>query len=164
MEAGEPFDITTYGMEALGALRIEKGHVTGAEIDGRTTARDLYLDWMLSKKKPFIGSGLMDRPALIDKNRLRLVGVISLDGQKLGGGAHLVERGTPDEPGESIGHVTAFCYSPALQKYIGLALVRGGKARHGTRAHLSDPLRKRFGQVEIVSHHFFDPDGERMHG
>ncbi|WP_292896304.1 sarcosine oxidase subunit alpha family protein [Nitratireductor sp.] len=164
MEAGEPFDITPYGMEALGALRIEKGHVTGAEIDGRTTARDLYLDWMLSKKKPFIGSGLMDRPALIDKNRLRLVGVISLDGQKLGGGAHLVERGSADEPGESIGHVTAFCYSPTLQNYIGLALVRGGKLRHGTRAYLSDPLRGRFGQVEIVSHHFFDPDGERMHG
>ncbi len=164
MEAGEPFDITPYGMEALGALRIEKGHVTGAEIDGRTTARDLYLDWMLSKKKPFIGSGLMDRPALIDRNRLRLVGIVSLDGQKLGGGAHLVERNNPDEPGESIGHVTAYCYSPALQKYIGLALVRGGKARHGTRVFLSDPLRRRFGQVEIVSHHFFDPDGERMHG
>jgi glycine cleavage system aminomethyltransferase T len=46
----------TYGLEALGTLRIEKGHVTGAEIDGRTTARDLHLDWMLSKKKPFIGS------------------------------------------------------------------------------------------------------------
>ena len=144
MEAGEPFDITPYGMEALGALRIEKGHVTGAEIDGRTTARDLYLDWMLSKKKPFIGSGLMDRPALIDRNRLRLVGIVSLDGQKLGGGAHLVERNNPDEPGESIGHVTAYCYSPALQKYIGLALVRGGKARHGTRVLLSDPLRLAF--------------------
>ncbi|WP_367718638.1 sarcosine oxidase subunit alpha family protein [Nitratireductor sp. GISD-1A_MAKvit] len=164
MEAGEPFDITPYGMEALGALRIEKGHVTGAEIDGRTTARDLYLDRMLSKKKPFIGSGLMDRPALIDKNRLRLVGIVSLDGQALGGGAHLTERSSSGEPGESIGHVTAYCYSPALQKYIGLALVKGGKTRHGTRACLSDPLRKRFGQVEIVSHHFFDPDGERMHG
>ncbi|MCV0350552.1 MAG: sarcosine oxidase subunit alpha family protein [Nitratireductor sp.] len=164
LEAGDPFGITPYGMEALGALRIEKGHVTGAEIDGRTTARDLYLDGMLSKKKPFIGSGLMDRPALIDRNRLRLVGVVSLDGQPLGGGAHLVESGNRDEPGESIGHVTGYCYSPALEKYIGLALVKGGKTRHGTRAFLSDPLRKRFGQVEIVSHHFFDPDGERMHG
>lgn len=164
MAAGEPFGITPYGLEALGALRIEKGHVTGAEIDGRTTARDLYLDWMLSKKKPFIGSALMDREGQIDWSRLRLVGVISLDGRPLGGGAHIVEKADGNGLGTSIGHVTASCYSPALQKYIGLALVRGGKARHGTRAFLSDPLRKRFGQVEIVSHHFFDPEGKRLHG
>ncbi|WP_163271259.1 sarcosine oxidase subunit alpha family protein [Chelativorans alearense] len=164
MEAGEAFGITPYGMEALGTLRIEKGHVTGAEIDGRTTARDLYLDWMLSKKKPFIGSALMDREGLIDTNRIRLVGVVSLDGRPLGGGAHIVEKGSLEELGESIGHITAFCYSPALSKYIGLALVKGGKARHGTRAFVSDALRKRFGPVEIVSHHFFDPEGSRMHG
>ena len=57
---------------------------------------------------------------------------------------------------------------PAIRRrsasYIALALVKGGKSRHGTRAFVSDPLRKRFGPVEIVSHHFFDPDGSRMHG
>jgi sarcosine oxidase subunit alpha len=51
-----------------------------------------------------------------------------------------------------------------LGKYIGLALVKGGKKRHATRAFVSDPLRKRFGPVEIVSNHFFDPEGKRMHG
>ncbi|MFC6489086.1 glycine cleavage T C-terminal barrel domain-containing protein, partial [Nitratireductor sp. GCM10026969] len=163
-QAGEPYGIVPYGMEALGTLRIEKGHVTGAEIDGRTTARDLYLDWVLSKKKPFIGSALMDREGLIDKNRLRLVGLLSLDGQPLDGGAHIVESGGLETPGRSIGHVTAACYSPALSKYIGLALVKGGKARHGSRAFVSDPLRKRFGPVEIASHHFFDPEGRRLHG
>jgi len=164
MEAGKPYEILPYGLEALGTLRIEKGHVTGAEIDGRTTARDLHLDWMLSKKKPFIGSALMDREGLNGKSRLRLVGIISLDGQPLGSGAHIVEKGSIEELGQSIGHVTAFCYSPALQKYIGLALVKDGKARLGTRAFISDPLRRRFGPVEIVSHHFFDPEGKRMHG
>ena len=71
---------------------------------------------------------------------------------------------TRRHPHGSIGHITAACYSPALGKYIALALVKGGKARHGTRAFVSDPLRKRFGPVEIVSHHFFDPEGSRMHG
>ena len=164
MAAGEPFGILPYGMEALGTLRIEKGHVTGAEIDGRVTARDLYLDWMLSKKKPFVGSAMMDREGLADEERIRLVGLISLDGQPLGGGAHIVEANSRAEPNESIGHVTAFCYSPILAKYIALALVRGGKARHGQRAFVADPLRNRYGPVEIVSHHFFDPEGSRMHG
>ena len=65
IEAGKPFGLVPYGLEALGTLRIEKGHVTGAEIDGRTTARDLHLDWMLSKKKPFVGSMMMDREGLV---------------------------------------------------------------------------------------------------
>ena len=163
MAAGKPFAITPYGLEALGTLRIEKGHVTGAEIDGRTSPRDLYLDWMLSKKKPYIGSAMVDREGLVAEDRVRLVGIVSLDDRPLNGGAHIVER-LEDEPRDSIGHITAVCYSPALGKYIGLALVKGGKTRHGQRAHISDPLRNRFGPVEIVSHHFFDPEGSRMHG
>ncbi|TIO91682.1 MAG: sarcosine oxidase subunit alpha family protein, partial [Mesorhizobium sp.] len=164
IEAGKPFGLVAYGLEALGTMRIEKGHVTGAEIDGRTTARDLHLDWMLSKKKPFIGSAMMDREGLIAPDRLELVGLIALDNRALNGGGHIVEELDEANPHDSIGHITACCYSPALGKYIALALVKGGKARHGTRAFVSDPLRNRFGPVEIVSNHFYDPDGSRMHG
>ncbi|WP_315923582.1 sarcosine oxidase subunit alpha [Mesorhizobium sp. SP-1A] len=164
MEAGKPFGLVPYGLEALGTLRIEKGHVTGAEIDGRTTARDLHLDWMLSKKKPFIGSAMMDREGLVAADRLQLVGLVALDGRALNGGAHVVDELDEENPRDSLGHLTACCYSPALGKYIALALLKGGKERHGTRAFVSDPLRKRFGPVEIVSHHFFDPEGSRMHG
>ncbi|TPJ62253.1 sarcosine oxidase subunit alpha [Mesorhizobium sp. B2-6-1] len=164
IEAGKPFGLVTYGLEALGTMRIEKGHVTGAEIDGRTTARDLHLDWMLSKKKPFIGSAMMDREGLISPDRLELVGLVALDNRPLNGGAHIVEELDESNPHGSIGHITACCYSPALGKHIALALIKGGKARHGSRAHVSDPLRNRFGPVEIVSNHFYDPDGSRMHG
>ena len=145
-------------------MRIEKGHVTGAELDGRTTARDVHLDWMLSKKKPFVGSAMMDREGMTAPDRLQLVGLISLDGRPLSGGSHIVDETNPDAPVNSLGHVTATCYSPSLGKYIGLALVSGGKARRGSRAFVSDPLRNRFGPVEIVSHHMFDPEGSRMHG
>ena len=164
VEAGKPHGIVPYGLEALGTLRIEKGHVTGAEIDGRTTARDLHLDWMLSKKKPFVGSAMMDRAGMIGENRLQLVGIVPLDNRPINGGAHIVDQLNEGHPSNSIGHVTAMCYSPALGKYIALALVKAGKSRRGTRAYVSDPLRKRFGPVEIVSHHFFDPEGSRMHG
>ncbi|RWO18213.1 MAG: hypothetical protein E5X57_31700 [Mesorhizobium sp.] len=37
IEAGTPFGQKPCGVEALGALRVEKGHVAGPEIDGRTT-------------------------------------------------------------------------------------------------------------------------------
>ena len=164
MKAGRPFGLVPYGLEALGTMRIEKGHVTGAEIDGRTTARDLHLDWMLSKKKPFVGSMMMDRAAMVAPDRLELVGIMALDNQPLAGGAHIVERMDRDTPRDSIGHITAACYSPVFQRHIGLALVRDGKNRHGKRAFISDPLRDHFGPVEIVSHHFHDPEGKRLHG
>ncbi|MFZ2102280.1 MAG: FAD-dependent oxidoreductase, partial [Oricola sp.] len=164
MEAGKAFEIEPYGLEALGTLRIEKGHVTGAEIDGRTTAHDLHLDWMISKKKPFIGSAMMAREGLTDPARWSLVGVISQSGEKLRGGSHVVE-GTEGDPGRSLGHLTAMCFSPLFGKYIGLALVENGIARIGTRAFATDPTRSGTHiPIEIVSHHFYDPKGARMHG
>ena len=165
IEAGRTHAVQPYGLEALGALRIEKGHVTGAEIDGRTTASDLHLDWMISKKKPFIGSAMMDREGLTDPQRWSLVGVVSLSGEKLHGGSHIVEYDDRDNPGPSIGHVTAMCYSPALGRYIGLALISNGPARIGTMVYATDPARTgTHVPVEIASHHFYDPKGERMHG
>jgi sarcosine oxidase subunit alpha len=41
-EATQNFDGCLYGLEALGALRVEKGHVTGAELDGRVTIEAIF--------------------------------------------------------------------------------------------------------------------------
>jgi methylglutamate dehydrogenase subunit C len=163
MQAGEPYDITPYGLEALGTLRIEKGHVTGAEIDGRATAHDLHLDWMLSKKKPYIGSSMMGREGLVKEGRLSLTGIYSLSGEAITGGSHILLSSDPKAPGASLGHVTAACYSDALGRHIALALVASGKAMTGQRAFAADPLRGRHVPVELVPHHMFDPEGRRMH-
>ena len=164
MGAGRPFSIAPYGLEALGALRIEKGHVTAAEIDGRTTARDLRLDWMLSSKKPFVGSAMMNREGLTDRSRRTLVGIVARSGEKLHGGSHVV-AGDRDEPGASLGHLTAMCFSPELNAYVGLALVEDGAGRIGQHLYATDPVRSGTHiPIEIVSHHMVDPKGERMHG
>ena len=164
LEAGAEFSVVPYGLEALGALRIEKGHVTGAEIDGRTSVHDLGLEKMFSKKKDFVGKPLALRPALVDPGRKQLVGLKSLDGKPVFGGAHLVSGADPKEPGRSQGHVTAMCYSPALQCYIALALLERGRRRYGETMFAADPVRGHHGAVEIVDPCFFDKDGSRMHG
>jgi heterotetrameric sarcosine oxidase alpha subunit len=164
LEAGAEFDVVPYGLEALGVLRLEKGHVTGAEITGRTTVHDLGLEKMFSKKKDFVGKPLALRPALTDGSRKQLVGVKSLDGQPVPSGAHLVLGEDPEEPGRSEGHVTAMCYSPALEAYIALALLQRGRERHGEKLFAANPLRGGHGSVEIADPCFFDPDGGRMHG
>ena len=55
-------------------MRIEKGHVTGAELNGQTTARDLGLGKMVSTKKDFIGRVMARRAALTAPDRPALVG------------------------------------------------------------------------------------------
>ncbi len=163
MNAGKSHSITQYGLEALSTLRIEKGHMAGPELNGRTTPLDLGLGGMVSSKKQFIGSALLQREALQADNRLQLVAVRSLDGQRITGGSHLV-TGSKDEPGTSQGHTTSACFSPELNCYISLALLEKGRGRHGEKLHATNPVRETHVAVEVVSPHMIDPDGGRMHG
>lgn len=164
LASGKDLEVMPYGLEALGVLRIEKGHVTGSEIDGRTTVHDVGLDKMFSMKKDFVGKPLARRPALTDPGRKQLVGLKPLDGKAVLNGAQLVANGDPKQPGRSQGHVTSMCYSPALESYIALALLERGRARHGETLYAADPLRGGHGAVEITDPCFFDRDGSRMHG
>jgi sarcosine oxidase subunit alpha len=74
-DRGAALDLTVYGVEALGTLRIEKGHVAGPELDGRTTLADVGLARMASGGKPFLGGALAKREGLGDASRPQLVGL-----------------------------------------------------------------------------------------
>ncbi|MEQ9045570.1 MAG: sarcosine oxidase subunit alpha family protein [Sneathiellaceae bacterium] len=172
MAAGAAAGIIAYGTEAMGTLRIEKGHVSAPELDGRVTMADLGLGRMASTKKPYIGRPLMDRPGLTDPKRRALVGLKALEGRALRSGAHLVAalappgRGTPEQHrlGPSLGHVTSTTYSPAQEAYVALALLEGGAGRLGETLTAADPLRWDSQRVEVVAPCFVDPEGRRMHG
>ena len=153
-----------YGLEALGTLRIEKGHVTGAELDGRMTLDDAGLGKMASTKKPFIGNVLRQRPELIREDRPQLVGVFPKDrSQTFNGGALLCAPG--DETGFGAGWITAVTHSPALGHWIGIGYISGGyQAWDGKSVTATDPVRQDDVTVEIVPPHMFDADGDRMHG
>ena len=51
MQAGGEFDVVAYGTEALGVMRIEKGHAAGNELNGTTSALNLGMGRMVSKTK-----------------------------------------------------------------------------------------------------------------
>jgi len=160
----EPLGGCLYGLEALGTLRIEKGHVTGAELDGRVTIDDAGLGKMASLKKSFIGSALRKRPALERSDRPQLVGIFPKDrSESFNGGALLCNPGEISGFGE--GWITAVTHSPALGHWIGIGFISGGHdAWQGKSVTATDPVRKGDVTVEIVSPHMFDPKGERMHG
>lgn len=163
MEAGEDLGVTPYGMEALGVLRVEKGHVVGAEINGMTTAADLGFARLMSAKKDFIGRVLAMRPGLADPNRPALVGVKPVDrSARLNPGAHFLSLGAQVKLSNDEGYITSTAYSPMLGCWLGLGFLARGRERHGERVRAYDPLRNSDLEVEVVSPVFFDPEGTRL--
>ena len=165
MDRGEAFGIMPYGTEAMGTLRIEKGHVVvGAESDGRTTADDLGMGKLVNAGKWCIGKPLLGRPALVAPNRWQLVGLTALDGAPLPRAAKIVVDPDAPTPMPMHGHVTSWCYSPHVGAWIALALVADGRARHGETVWAVSPLADARVQVEIGPACVVDPDGERLRG
>ncbi|MCV6586455.1 MAG: sarcosine oxidase subunit alpha family protein [Marinibacterium sp.] len=163
MQAGEEFDVVPYGTEALGVMRIEKGHAAGNELNGTTTALNLGLGRMVSKKKDCIGNTLSERDGLNAPDALRLVGLKPLDpGDPVAAGAHLMAEAGPVDAGHDQGYVTSAAYSPVLQTPIGLAYLKDGAARMGEVMRLVNPLEGTEVRVTVVSPHFVDPDGGRQ--
>ena len=163
MREGRDFDVTPYGTEALGVMRIEKGHAAGNELNGTTTALNLGLGRMVSKAKDSIGSVLSEREGLTDPDGLRLVGIKPLDASaKVTAGGHLMNADGPVDAAHDQGYVTSAAYSPSLGSMIGLALVKNGADRIGERMRLVSPLTDLTIEVELASAHFVDPEGERL--
>jgi len=164
LQTGAVFGIAPYGTEALGVMRIEKGHVGGQEIDGRTTARDLGFDRMIASRKDCIGRVMAGRPALLGEDRSVFVGFRPVNAQhRISAGAHLVPLGVPASAEHDEGVITSAGFSPSLQHWIGLGLLARGRQRLGERVIAADPVRGRFVQVEICAPCFIDPEGTRLH-
>lgn len=163
MEAGEEFDVVPYGTEALGVMRIEKGHAAGPELNGQTSAYDLGMGGMISGKKDFIGYTLGLREDLQINDRMQMVGFKPVNTDELlQAGSHLV--GLNDEPTTFTdqGWISSCIYSPIMGHYIGLGFIKNGRNRKGETVRAVDLLRGNDVNVEIVSPHFVDPEGERL--
>jgi sarcosine oxidase subunit alpha len=164
MAAGAPHGITPYGTEALGVMRIEKGHVAGNELNGQTTARDLGLGRMMSSKKDFLGRVMAGRAALVEPERPMLVGFKPVAaGQRLRAGAHFIGLGKQAAMEHDEGYMTSVAYSPSLQHWVGLGLLKHGPQRIGERVRAVDPVRNGDVEVEICDPVFVDPKGARLH-
>jgi sarcosine oxidase subunit alpha len=162
-EAGRAHGLVPYGTEAMGILRIEKGHVAGPEIDGRTTLEDLGLGKLAKTGRPFVGSVLRRREALLDEDRPQLVGFVPLDLlDTIPAGAILQPRGGPHE-GHGLGHVSSAAFSPSLGHAIALGFIKGGVRRRGEQFDACNPLKGEVIPVEVVSPKFFDAQGKRLH-
>jgi sarcosine oxidase subunit alpha len=166
MVAGRTHSICAYGVEALNVMRIEKGHVTHAELDGRTTADDVGLGKLVSTAKPdFVGKRMLDRYGLKAADRAQLVGLIPVDRKaEIKAGAHILTHGTSPSTPRDQGWVSSVCYSPVLGHMIALAFVRSGRERMGEKIVVWDKLRGLETETVIGPTAFVDPENKKLQG
>ena len=163
MTAGQSFNITPYGTEAMHVLRAEKGYIiVGQDTDGSVTPGDLGMDWIVSNTKDCIGKRSLSRQDTRRENRKQLVGLTTIDpALVLPEGAQLLNEPTTEFPALMVGHVTSSYFSPSLQHSIALALVKGGRSREGSvvYAQLMDGriIPARIGQPK-----FYDLENQRQ--
>jgi methylglutamate dehydrogenase subunit C len=163
LKAAEPIGIKPYGLEALASLRIEKGHVAGLELDHRNTLDDLGLGKMASKEKPYVGKALRFRDKLQAPDRWSLVGLELLEPEKKLRGASILFASSDEVKGHGRGYITSVTWSVELQKHIALGLYQGGLKHEGEEIIAAFPLKNEQARLKIVSPHFIDKEGVRLH-
>ncbi len=162
---GAEYDPIVYGTEALGVMRVEKGHVAGGELNGQSTALNMGLGKMVSKKKDSIGMVLSQREGMTTDTGYRLVGVKPVDPLgKLTAGSHFLEKGAAPVAANDGGWLTSKVYSPHLGCDIALGYLKAGDTKIGQRMRIVNLLAGLDTEVEIISPHMFDPEGERLRG
>ncbi len=112
MELGRDLGIRPHGLQALFALRLEKGHViVGMDTELDSTPRRLGMDWAARMDKPrFIGRAALERTAKLPDHR-RLLG-FTMDGPAPVEGSPIWSNG------DIVGHVTGSWASPVLGKVV----------------------------------------------
>ena len=160
MEEGTDFGILPVGSEASHVLRVEKGFLSlGHEVDGTVDPYDLGMDWLMSKKKmDYIGKRSVHLRRSLGKIRRELVGLLPNNPNDA------IPEGAPITPhGKKIateGFTTACVWSVVNKRWVGLALLDNGHARHGEEAYVR--IKDKIIKAKITKPVFHDADGKLL--
>jgi sarcosine oxidase, subunit alpha len=147
-----------YGTEAMHVLRAEKGFfIVGQETDGSVSPLDLGIP---VKDDDFLGRRSLRRADLVRPDRKQLVGLLPDNPNTIiAEGAQLIAapRSTA-----MIGHVTSSYFGARIGRSFALALVQGGRARHGQPVWAWHDGRAT--PARICPPVFYDPEGRRRDG
>ena len=147
MDAGRDMGVRPHGLQALFALRLEKGHViVGMDTEMDTTPRRINMDWAVKlDKADFIGRTALLRTAdLADRRRLL--------GFTMPGPAPI--EGAPIFVGDDIvGHVTSSFHSPGLGHTVMLGWQK--------RTPVADVVTIDGRPAQVTETPFYDPQGAR---
>ena len=166
MEAGDEHGICPYGVEALGVMRIEKGHVTHAEINGTVMPGDLGFGRMVSATKPdFIGKAMLAREGLQPPTGLAW----SASSRSIRPPASAPVRiswrtALPPSLENDQGYVTSSAFSPSLGSTRSASRWSStGRSVIGEKVTVWNGLRNEFTEAVLCSPVFIDPENEKLH-
>jgi sarcosine oxidase subunit alpha len=166
MREGQEFGITPYGTETMHVLRAEKGYVIlGQDTDGTQTPMDLGMDWIVSKKKDFIGKRSFTRSDTARAGRHQLVGFMPVDGQVvIPEGAYVINAADAARPAPvaHTGYVTSSYMSAALGRSFAMGMLANGAARHGEQVAI--PFGGKVIMAQVTEPLFFDKENTRRDG
>ena len=158
MEVGRDLGIKPHGLQALQALRLEKGHVIiGMDSEMDSTPRRLGMEWAVKMDKPdFLGRDALVRTLALPDNRV-LRGFTMASSDATGAPLPAPIDGTPIwYDGSVIGNVTSSFASPVLGHSVMLGWL---KQRPFPEVVTID------GRPATVAHPpFYDPEGRRARG
>ena len=155
MELGAPLGVRPHGLQALFALRLEKGHViVGMDTDLDATPRRLGMDWAVRMEKPaFIGRAALERTAKLPDHR-RWMGFTMASEDAYGAPLPAPVEGAPIWVGDDIvGNVTGSWASPVL----GRTLILGWQRR----TPFADRVTIEGREAVVSPTPFYDPEGHR---
>ncbi|NNL77823.1 MAG: FAD-dependent oxidoreductase [Desulfobacterales bacterium] len=159
-DAGKPFDIQNFGLEAQNVLRMEKGHIIiGSESEQRTTLHDVGLGFLWDRTKTEAKSvgAVALRQTESQEGRLTLVGF------KMEDTFHAPKDGSIIVDSRIRGHVCIARYSYVLDESVGLALVDSALAKEGTRLQIyENDCHGRHIYARVSPIPFYDPEGKRL--
>ncbi|CAB4536234.1 MAG: hypothetical protein F2534_00030 [Actinobacteria bacterium] len=147
MEAGRDLNVVPHGLQALFALRLEKGHVIiGMDTELDTTPRRIGMEWAVKMDKPyFVGRTSLGRTEPLPDHR-------RLFGYTMEGPAPV--EGAPISVGNRIvGHVTSSFTSPATGRAVML-----GWQKH---TPFADTVTIDGRTATVTPVPFYDPEGSR---
>jgi glycine cleavage system T protein len=147
LSEGADLGIRPHGLQALFALRLEKGHVIiGMDTEMDTTPRRLGMDWAVNMEKAdFIGRDALARTAALPDRR-RLVG-LAMDGEAPTEGSPIFSKGAV------IGHVTSTFTSPTLGHAVMLGWLK--------RSPFPNEVEVDGRVATVAEPPFYDPEGLR---
>ncbi len=159
MDAGKPYGIKPFGVEAQRVLRLEKGHIiVSQDTDGLTQPFEAGMRWAVKMEKPFF----------VGQRSLNIIEKMKLERKLVG--FTLPENYTGSEPKECnlvikndkmIGRVTSIGFSPTLGRLIGLAYTNAedSEARSTLQIKLDDASLV---EATVVKTPFYDPQNLRQ--
>ncbi|MDA0983806.1 MAG: 2Fe-2S iron-sulfur cluster-binding protein [Proteobacteria bacterium] len=159
MDAGKPYGIRAFGVEAQRLLRLEKGHlIVSQDTDGLTDPFEANCAWAVKMDKPFF-VGQRSLAILAKKPRKQLLVGFELPGDERS--AKVAECHLAIEDGRIAGRVTSIAHSPTLGRTIGLAMLDPAIATEGRRfaIRVTDGSMV---EATVVRTPFYDADGLRQ--